>query len=123
MTDSDMSVMTASERILYEGDDEMEDVELDEKSQKSLGETTSTGGRSRHLSTDFSGSVFLIASNGQMLSLPIPSESPVDPLGWVVKRRMFILFILTLYGILSLFLIQTPGNLQTAFLAEFEVAV
>lgn len=120
MKDINVSAMTVSERILYDGDTELEDVQLD---QDSLGETTSTGGRSKHQSMDFSGSVFLIASNGHVLSLPIPSESPDDPLNWVKTRRALVFVILLLYGSVALFTVQAPGVLYTSLIQEFSTAV
>lgn len=84
------------------------------------GETNSTGGRSKHQSMDLAGSVFLIASNGRLLSLPIPSASPHDPLNWATSRRVFIWALLLVYSAVPMFLIQTPGNLFEAFLAEFD---
>lgn len=116
----EVTEMTARERALYEGENELEDVQLD---KESLGETTSTGGRSKHQSMDFSGSVFLIASNGHVLSLPIPSESQNDPLNWVKTRRLLIFTILLLYGAVALFAIQTPGVLYTAFVSSFKKEV
>lgn len=113
--------MSSHERFLYEGEDELESVHFDDK--ESLGETTTTGGRSKHRSMDLSGSVFLIASNGHVLNLPIPSESPDDPLNWANTRRLLIFAILVSYGAVSLFLIQTPGNLYSAFVSDFKEAV
>lgn len=115
-----VSEMTTRERILYEGENEFDDVHLD---KASMGETTSTGGRSKHQSMDFSGSVFLIASNGHVLSLPIPSESPNDPLNWTKTRRALIGAILLFYGSIALFAVQTPGVLYSAFITSFKKEV
>lgn len=112
----EVTEMTPRERVLYEGENEFEDVQLD---KESLGETTSTGGRSKHQSMDFSGSVFLIASNGHVLSLPIPSESPSDPLNWIKTRRILVFVILLLYSSVALFAVQTPGILYSAFMSSF----
>ncbi|KAJ4387292.1 hypothetical protein N0V93_007881 [Gnomoniopsis smithogilvyi] len=113
---ANVTEMTASERILYEGENEFDD---DQHDKESLGETTSTGGRSKHRSMDFSGSVFLIASNGHVLSLPIPSESPKDPLNWVRTRRVLVFVILLLFSSVAMFAVQTPGVMYTAFIASF----
>lgn len=108
------------ERELYEGEDELKDMELADDVESQCGTTTFTrGGRSKHMSMDLAGSVFLIASDGRVLSLPIPSESPDDPLTWSRSRRMFILAILVFYSAMSMFLIQAPGTLFKAFLADF----
>lgn len=111
------------ELALFEGmeDEEASTIGLDKPGHSGYsGETTSTGGRSKHMSMDLAGSVFLIASNGRMLSLPIPSESPYDPLDWTQSRRVFIWTLLLIYSIIAMFLIQTPGNLFQALLAEFD---
>lgn len=81
--------------------------------------TSSTGGRSKYMSMDFAGSVYLISSDGRMLSLPIPSDSPDDPLTWSLARRLLIFTILTVFSALSMFLIQMPGSLYTAFSKDF----
>lgn len=109
---------------LFEGTDEEElasESSLEKPGASSFGgETTSTGGRSKHMSMDLAGSVFLIASDGRLLSLPIPSESPHDPLNWSRSRRVFIWMLLLFYSTIAMFLIQTPGNLFHAFLADFD---
>lgn len=115
------------ERELYEGEDELKDMELGDDVESRGGTTTTTttttsssrGGRSKHMSMDLAGSVYLIASDGRMLSLPIPSENPDDPLTWSRSRRIFILAILVLYSGVSMFLIQSPGTLFKAFLGDF----
>lgn len=115
--------MTARERALYEGEDEFNDIDLDKNKNfdvESRGETTSTGGWSKHTSMDLAGSVFLIASNGRLLSLPIASESPNDPLSWDRSRRIFIFMILLIYSAIALFLIQTPGVLFKAFALSYD---
>lgn len=110
------------ELALFEGtDEEASTVGFDKpRASRYSGETTSTGGRSKHTSMDLAGSVFLIASNGRLLSLPIPSESSHDPLNWDKSRRVFIWALLLVYSTIPMFLIQTPGNLFQAFLAEFD---
>lgn len=68
---------------------------------------------------DIAGSVFLIASDGRLLSLPIPSDSPTDPLNFEKKRRLFIYFTLLIHSAICMFSIQSPGNLYAAFLHTF----
>lgn len=115
--------MTVHERALYEGESEDEIGEMVDVDLESQGETTSTGGRSKHLSIDLAGSVFMIASDGRILSLPIPSESSSDPLTWTRSRRILIIAILVLYAATALFLIQTPGNLFEALALEYKEKV
>lgn len=83
--------------------------------------------RQKHDSFIMSGSVFLITSDGRTLSLPIPSESPYDPLNWSWKRRVValtpgILFAwaglilttgasLTMNGLITDFITQVCPNL------------
>lgn len=110
------------ELALFEGIDDLEEARYDKlgTSTTHSGETTSTGGRSKHMSMDLAGSVFLISSDGRLLDLPVPSESPHDPLNWVTARRVLIWTLLSLYSIIAMFLIQTPGNLFLAFINEFD---
>lgn len=134
MKSSRATEISVHEREPYEGDDELKDMELagDVESQLSQLSQLSHGGggggggaRSsrKHMSMDLAGSVFLIASDGRVLSLPVPSESPDDPLTWSRSRRVFILAILVLYSAACMFLIQTPGTLFKAFLADFTEVV
>lgn len=111
--------MTVHERALYEGGGEDGIEEMNDVDLESRGETTSTGGRSKHMSMDLAGSVFMIASDGRVLSLPIPSESFNDPLNWTRSRRILVIAIQVLYGTTALFLIQTPGNLFQALALEY----
>ncbi|TLS30320.1 hypothetical protein PpBr36_03777, partial [Pyricularia pennisetigena] len=65
------------------------------------------------------GSVFLVAEDGTLLSLPIPSNSPDDPLSWSLRRRCLALSILVLYGTFAMAIQQFPGLLFVAFEKEF----
>lgn len=122
MKEFEGSMITASAKtMVYEDENELYKIDMD---YGSLGATTTTGGTSKQPPTSLgSGSVFLIASDGKMLSLPIPSESPDDPLSWGKKRRVFIFALLVLYSCVPLFLLQTPGNLVLGFMASFDEAV
>lgn len=115
------------EVALFEGDDDIEaasTIDFEKPGAVSYnGEKSSTGVRSKHTSMDLAGSVFLIASNGRLLSLPIPSESPSDPLNWPRSRRIFIWTLLMTYSTIAMFLVQTPGNLFAALLADFDKEV
>ncbi|ORY58860.1 major facilitator superfamily transporter [Pseudomassariella vexata] len=64
---------------------------------------------------DLSGSVFLISSDGQMLSLPIPSDSPNDPLGWSSRKRMLAFASVMLYDVVGVAAIQAPTFMYGAF--------
>lgn len=115
--------ISVHERELYEAEEELKDMELYDDVESQAGATASSSGRSKHMSMELAGSVFLIASDGRVLNLPIPSESPDDPLTWSQSRRKFIISILVLYAGLAMFLIQTPGTLYKAFLAQFSKEV
>lgn len=125
----DSNKMSMRERMLYEGEDELRDVDLFDDGAtgrtdvESKGETTSTGGRSKHMSMDLAGSVFMIAADGRVLSLPIPSESSDDPLNWGFWRRLLILTIMGCFAAIASYTIQTPGNLFPALMREFTAKV
>ncbi|TLD30354.1 hypothetical protein PspLS_01917 [Pyricularia sp. CBS 133598] len=65
------------------------------------------------------GSVFLVAEDGTLLSLPIPSNSPDDPLSWSQRRRCLAIVILVLFGIFGMAIQQFPSLLFVAFEQEF----
>ena len=58
--------------------------------------------QSKHESCDFSGSVYLITSDGRILDLPIPSASPHDPLNWSLKRRALASFAIGFFSFVGL---------------------
>ncbi|RYP04532.1 hypothetical protein DL764_004394 [Monosporascus ibericus] len=76
---------------------------------------TSTSGQSKHDSGDFSGTVFLISSAGEILKLPIPSPSPRDPLNWSGKRRAAAVACLMAFSAVS---IASIATLSLFFLPE-----
>jgi hypothetical protein len=81
--------------------------------------STSTSMRSKHESRDFSGSVFLISSDGRMLSLPIPTRSPRDPLNWSKMKRARAFIAIFFFSILGLFLVQGPSLMFVPLRQEF----
>ncbi|RYP71774.1 hypothetical protein DL771_004586 [Monosporascus sp. 5C6A] len=66
----------------------------------------SLSGQSKHDSGDFSGTVFLISSAGEILKLPIPSPSLRDPLNWSRKRRAAVSACLMAFSTVSMYAIQ-----------------
>ncbi|RYP87626.1 hypothetical protein DL769_000485 [Monosporascus sp. CRB-8-3] len=68
--------------------------------------STSLSGQSKHDSGDFSGTVFLISSGGEILKLPIPSPSLRDPLNWSRKRRAAAGACLWAFSAVSMYAIQ-----------------
>lgn len=108
-----------SERILFEGESAIESF-----AESSLAvPTKSTTGSSKYDDEDLAGSVFLISGDGRVLSLPIPSDSPLDPLTWSRPKRVFVYSIVVLYSVVAMFLVQSPANLFAAFLKEFTMQV
>lgn len=112
--------MTDTERALFDCESTVDSINKESIAdhQPSQAETTSST-RSKRESMDIAGSVFLIASDGRLLSLPIPSESPSDPLNFERRRRLFIYAILLIHSATCMFSIQSPGNLYEAFLHTF----
>lgn len=111
--------MTDTERALFDWESTVDSINKEPiADQPSQAETTSST-RSKRASMDIAGSVFLIASDGRLLSLPIPSESPSDPLNFERRRRIFIYATLLLHSATCMFSIQSPGNLYKAFLHTF----
>ncbi|KAI3396085.1 hypothetical protein diail_502 [Diaporthe ilicicola] len=111
--------MTDTERALFDAESAIDSINKESIADyPSQAETTSST-RSKRASMDIAGSVFLIASDGRLLSLPIPSESPSDPLNFERSRRLFIYLILLVHSSICMFSIQSPGNLYKAFLHAF----
>lgn len=110
--------MSNTERALFDWESTVDSINKESIADPSQAETTSST-RSKRQSMDIAGSVFLIASDGRLLSLPIPSDSPSDPLNFEKKRRLFIYFTLLIHSAICMFSIQSPGNLYKAFLHTF----
>ena len=66
-------------------------------------------GVSTRSSRDLSGSVYLITSDGRMLSLPIPTKSRRDPLNWSTKKRAGAFTALIFFAVNGLLLVQVPS--------------
>jgi hypothetical protein len=60
-------------------------------------------------SRDLSGSVYLITSDGRMLSLPIPTKSRRDPLNWSTKKRAGAFTTVIFFAVNGLLLVQAPS--------------
>ncbi|KAI9166370.1 hypothetical protein HJFPF1_02470 [Paramyrothecium foliicola] len=65
------------------------------------------------------GSVFLVGSAGKIHRLPIPSDSPRDPLTWSLSKRLLALFALELYACVSHFELIIAGLLIGPVQLEF----
>ncbi|KDN63604.1 putative major facilitator superfamily transporter [Colletotrichum sublineola] len=73
----------------------------------------------RPLSSDLSGSIYLITANGQTLKLPMPSNSPYDPLGWSLPKRILAMAVLILYSIIAIMETQAASLMYPSLTAEF----
>lgn len=70
------------------------------------------------------GSVYLVSGDGHLLSLPIPSSSPKDPLGWSLLKRCRIICIITAMGAIGVAIQQFPALIFKALMHEMgEAAV
>jgi len=79
--------------------------------------------RYKHVSADFSGSVYLISSDGRMLSLPIPSGSTRDPLSWSAGKRLRALAVLLFFSIVAIVPMQAPEMIYGALVRDFSPTV
>lgn len=80
-------------------------------------------GRQKHDSFNLSGSVFLITSDGQIVSLPIPSENPCDPLNWTWKKRALALVLVGTFGYVGLVATQGASVVSSGLAKEFPYKV
>lgn len=79
--------------------------------------------RSKYKSGNFSGSVFLISAEGQVLNLPIPTNSSLDPLNWTKMKQARAFLALYVFCITGNVLMQGPTYLLDAFRNQFSEAV
>ena len=77
----------------------------------------------KHASCELPGSVFLITSDGDQLSLPIPSKSPRDPLNWGTMKRARAFISIFLLAIIGMFLVQGPSLMFVPLTMEFSSEV
>jgi hypothetical protein len=73
---------------------------------------------SKYDSCDLSGSVFLIGNNG-VISLPMPSRSPRDPLNWSQWKRGMAFFALGWFSVVGLVLVQGASLMFGGLMTEF----
>ncbi|KAH9208091.1 major facilitator superfamily transporter [Leptodontidium sp. 2 PMI_412] len=78
--------------------------------------------RSKYKSGNFSGSVFLISAEGQVLNLPIPTNSSLDPLNWTKMKQARAFLALYVFCITGNVLMQGPTYLLDAFRNQFSEA-
>jgi hypothetical protein len=75
--------------------------------------------RPRPESYNFTGSTFLITSTGQTLKLPVPSQSPSDPLNWSWWKTSGAMFALALFSVVCLTAAQAASVVLEGIQAEF----
>lgn len=79
--------------------------------------------RRKHQSYNLSGSIFLVTSSGMMLKLPVPSESPADPLNWSRWKTAGAITAVAWYSIVSLTVVQAASMVYNGILTEFNEEV
>lgn len=76
--------------------------------------------RRKHESYNLSGSIFLVTSSGKTLSLPVPSESPNDPLNWSRWKTAGAITAVALNSIVSLTVVQAASMILHGIVVEFD---
>lgn len=75
--------------------------------------------KAKHESFLLSGSTFLVTNEGKTLSLPIPSDSKMDPLNWGKWKTAGALLAVAWYSIVSLSVQQAAGIMLPDLEREF----
>ncbi|KAH6644801.1 major facilitator superfamily domain-containing protein [Boeremia exigua] len=76
--------------------------------------------RRKHESYNLSGSIFLVTASGKTLNLPVPSDSPNDPLNWSRWKTAGAIAAIAWYSIVSLTVVQAASMVYHGILVEFE---
>ena len=76
--------------------------------------------RRKHESYNLSGSIFLVTSSGTTLSLPVPSQSPNDPLNWSQWKTGGAIIAIAWYSIVSLTVVQGASMVYDGILIQFD---
>ena len=76
--------------------------------------------RRKHESYNLSGSIFLVTSSGTTLSLPVPSQSPNDPLNWSQWKTGGAIIATAWYSIASLTVVQGASMVYHGILVQFD---
>lgn len=88
-----------------------------------MSSTTSSRASQRPVSADLAGSIYLITSDGKTLKLPMPSNSPYDPLKWSPRKRIVALCVIALYSVVSMMETQAASLMYRSLAAEFNAGV
>ncbi|KAH9225960.1 hypothetical protein K456DRAFT_1934377 [Colletotrichum gloeosporioides 23] len=84
-----------------------------------MSSTTSSRASQRPVSADLAGSIYLITSDGKTLKLPMPSNSPYDPLNWSPRKRIVALCVIALYSVVSMMETQAASLMYRSLATEF----
>ncbi|KAF1922674.1 MFS general substrate transporter [Didymella exigua CBS 183.55] len=76
--------------------------------------------RRKHESYNLSGSIFLVTSSGKTLSLPVPSDSPADPLNWGRWKTAGAIISVAWFSIVSLTVVQAASMVYHGIMVEFD---
>ncbi|KAK0118586.1 hypothetical protein ONS95_007471 [Cadophora gregata] len=95
------------------------DEEMARKSDVSASYAEWSPRRAKYESCDFSGSVFIISSDGKVLKLPIPTKSAQDPLNWSKWKQARAFLALYVFSISAESLTQGASFLVEEFRNEF----
>ncbi|KAF2646222.1 MFS general substrate transporter [Massarina eburnea CBS 473.64] len=90
--------------------------------REDLDETLSTSHaatKSKHESYDLSGSVFLITNDGNILSLPMPSDSKHDPLNWSRWKTLGAMLALGWFSVTALTVVQAASLMMKGINRDF----
>ena len=79
--------------------------------------------RPKYESVDFSGSVFIVSSEGEVLKLPIPTKSAQDPLNWSKWKQARAFLALYIFAISADVLAQGSSYLVDQFRDDFSIPV
>lgn len=90
---------------------------------RSASATTRSSVVSKRQSYNLSGSTFLVTASGMTLKLPIPSESPSDPLNWSLWKRAGAMFALAWFFVASSLVVQAPSVILPGIALEFSQQV
>lgn len=100
--------------------DRGEDCELFAHSTSRLSGRSAETTRRKHESYNLSGSVFLVTASGTTLNLPVPSESPLDPLNWNRWKRAGAITAVAWHSIVSLTVVQAASVVYHGISVEFD---
>ena len=104
-------------------EDHLTNMDLERSPNMSSNTNSIYSNRSKYESMDLSGSVYLVSGDGKIISLPMPSRSPRDPLNWSRKKRVLAFLPVLWYQIVCLVLVQGTSSLYLGVLQEFTPAV